>query len=274
MIDVPREFIMVRQGPLTLVLRRDVRALLLDRGIGDPERLCADSGVSAHAGRGSVPAVDLASGTKERALVRKYRRGGLLRFLNGDLFLGATRSFDELAVTLEAGRAGIPVADMLGAARLRVFGPLYRHYLVSRELSDCLDLPALFSGGSAAFDAGTLAEAVAGCIRHMHDSGFCHGDLNLKNILVRRDDPCRVVIIDWDKSTRLPRALTPEERSPNVLRLCRSAVKFAARSVPVPEGFVDMFLDRYWEDPSRAAHSRLELQRALRRHRLFWGLQS
>ena len=112
-------------------------------GLGDPERLCAQQTGRMHAGRGAMPVIELDS-SSERIVVRKYRRGGLLRFLNADVFLGPQRPFNELAVTLRAAQAGIPVADIVGALSLRVYGPLYRHYLVSRELTDCCDLPTWF----------------------------------------------------------------------------------------------------------------------------------
>lgn len=48
----------------------------------------------------------------ERSVVRKYRRGGLLCFLNADIFLGRHRFFNELAATLYAVEEGIPVADV------------------------------------------------------------------------------------------------------------------------------------------------------------------
>ena len=41
MITVPQGFVMIEQGPLTLMLRRDYREQLLGLGLGDPERLCA-----------------------------------------------------------------------------------------------------------------------------------------------------------------------------------------------------------------------------------------
>jgi len=274
MITVPQKFVLVEQGPLTLVVREDLRGQLLRCGVDDPERLCAQAGRPAHSGRGSVPRIELDPGTGEHVLVRKYRRGGLLRFLNADIFFGFRRSFDELNVTLAAARAGIDGADMLGAACLRVWGPLYCHYIFSRELSGCCDLPQRFREGMSEAGAGDLARAVAGPVRLMHDSGFHHADLNLKNILVSREDPVRIFIIDWDRSTRERAALDTAQRQRNVVRFCRSAVKLAARGVPVPECFVDVFLDAYWRDSARAAESRQALCRTLRRHRPFWWLQS
>jgi 3-deoxy-D-manno-octulosonic acid kinase len=270
MIIVPQGFVQIEQGPLTLVLHQDYCERLLQCGIGDPERLCARQTGSMHAGRGAMPVIELDS-SSERIVVRKYRRGGLLRFLNTDTFLGPQRSFNELAVTLAAAQAGIPVAHIVGALSLRVYGPLYRHYLVSRELINCCDLPAWFQESTGAdVDSVALAGNAADCIRHMHDSGFYHGDLNLKNILVNRADARQLFIIDWDKSLHTQGSLGQNERLRNVVRFCRSAEKLRIRGIPVPGQFVDMFLEQYWHDPVLADISRQALRLALKRRAVFW----
>jgi 3-deoxy-D-manno-octulosonic acid kinase len=270
MIIVPRGFVQIEKGPLTLVLHQDYCERLLQCGLGDPERLCAQQTGRMHAGRGAMPVIELDS-SSERIVVRKYRRGGLLRFLNAGVFLGPQRPFNELAVTLRAAQAGIPVADIVGALSLRVYGPLYRHYLVSRELTDCCDLPTWFQERDGTDEAvAALARNVADCIRHMHDSGFYHGDLNLKNILVSRADARRLFIIDWDKSTHTQGSLGPDARQRNVVRFCRSAGKLRTRGIRVPERFYDIFLEHYWHDPVLADISRQALRRALRRRAVLW----
>jgi 3-deoxy-D-manno-octulosonic acid kinase len=270
MITVPQGFVLIERGPLTLVLRRDAREQLLGCGIGDPERLCTDSTGVTHAGRGAVPCIEL-DGPSKRALVRKYRRGGLLRRVLPDMFLDRHRAFNELTVTLRAAEAGVPVADILGAVSLRVRGPLYRHYLVSRELTGCCDLPVWFQQGGTDQDSSPVLRLLADTVRTMHDGGLKHGDLNLKNILISRAEPRRIFIIDWDKSTSAAGPLTPDERQGNVVRLCRSAEKLRMLGVPVPDGFSDTFLDLYWQrDPVRADQSRQALRLALKRRALTW----
>lgn len=271
MITVPQGFVLIEQGPLTLVLHQDYCERFLQCGLGDPERLCAQQTGIMHSGRGVMPTIELES-PAERIVVRKYRRGGLLRFLNADIFLGSHRSFSELSVTLHAAKAGIPVADILGALSLCVCGPLYRHYLVSRELTDCCDLPAWFQEqGSVDQDVATLACCVADRVRHMHDCGLYHADLNLKNILVSRTDVRQLFIIDWDKSTHKKGALGLDERQRNVVRFCRSAEKLRTmRGIPVPEQFADIFLEHYWHNPALADLSRQALNKTLRRRAVFW----
>jgi 3-deoxy-D-manno-octulosonic acid kinase len=271
MITVPQGFVLVEKGPLTLVLRRDCREQLLGCGIGDPEQLCACHTGSTHAGRGAVPCIEF-DGPSKRALVRKYRRGGLLRRVLPDMFLDRHRAFNELTVTLRAAEVGLPVADILGAVSLRVRGPLYRHYLVSRELTDCCDLPAWFQQQGASDEhSAPVLRLVADTVRTMHDGGLKHGDLNLKNILVSSTEPGRIYIIDWDKSTCASGPLTPDARQENVVRLCRSAEKLRMLGIPVPDGFSDTFLEYYWQrDPVGADQSRQALRLALKRRALIW----
>ncbi len=274
MISVPRDFVLIEKGPLTLVLRQDCREQLLRCGIDDPESLCARQTGVMHTGRGRMPVIELVHGADERVLVRKYRRGGLLRFLLPDIFISSQRSFNELAVTLAAGQAGIPVAEIVAAVRLRTTGLLYRHYLVSRELRACCDLPAWLQAGPADDDVRVTVRVLADLILRMHDSGLYHADLNLKNILVSRDDSRSLCIIDWDKSRQAQGPLVQDARQRNVVRLCRSAEKLRLQGIPVPAWFADTVIDYYWQDPEQADACRRALARALRRRVYFWKSSS
>ena len=269
MITVPQGFVLIEQGPLKLVLRRDCQEQLQGCGIADPERLCASQTGVMHAGRGVVPSIEL-DGPSNRALVRKYRRGGLLRCVLPDIFFSRQRAFDELCITLRAAEAGVPVADILGAVSLRVCGSLYRHYLVSRELDGCCDLPDWFQQGGRDETIGDVLRLIADIVRNMHDSGLKHADLNLKNILVNRIDPSLIFIIDWDKSICTNEPLALAERQSNVVRLCRSAEKLRMSGIPVPDSFSDTFLDYYWHDPVQADVCRQALHRALKRRSPLW----
>jgi len=270
MISVPHDFVLIEKGPLTLVLRRDCREQLLRCGIEEPERLCTRHTGVMHTGRGSMPVIELDPGAHERVLVRKYRRGGLLRFFLPDIFFSSRRSFDELAVTLAAGEAGIPVAGVVAALSMRTAGLLHRHYLVTHELKDCFDLPAWLQAGAADDDVRETVCALADLVRRMHASGLYHADLNLKNILISRDDSRRLFIIDWDKSTQAQGPLMHDARQRNVIRLCRSAEKLRLRGIPVPAWFSDIYLEHYWQDTGQADVCRHALRRALRRRVYFW----
>jgi tRNA A-37 threonylcarbamoyl transferase component Bud32 len=107
-------------------------------------------------------------------------------------------------------------------------------------------------------------------LRHMHDCGLDHGDLNLKNILVSRTDFRQLFIIDWDKSTHSQDALDLDDRQRNVIWFCRSSGKLRIRGIRVPEQFADIFLEKYWHNPDMAQACRNILQQTLNRRRVFW----
>src|SRR5690606_6609754 len=66
-------------------------------------------------GRARHPIIALA-GTGTKALVRRYHRGGLIRHINRDLYIGGHRAFAELMATERARRAGVNVPLVLAAA--------------------------------------------------------------------------------------------------------------------------------------------------------------
>jgi len=205
-----------------------------------------------HHGRGSVPSIDIEGFPGEKMVIRKYLRGGFLRFFNRDVYLGKHRPFKELFLAVQALSRGIPTSDLLAAVNIKVYGRLYRGYLVSKELSSCCDLPSYLTSLAQNKEGGFLQEKrkiikrIAGLIRLMHDKGFYHGDLNLKNILIDKINPQNIYIIDWDKS-RLKPSLNMSDRRANMLRFCRSMTKFKGYGFPLTERDQLFFLKNYWQ---------------------------
>ena len=74
----------------------------------------------------------------------------------------------------------------------------------------------------------------ARAVRVMHDQGFYHGDLNLKNILIDAEQRNTVYIIDWDKSQEQEN-ISPAQRSSNMVRCCRSMVKLREQGLALTE---------------------------------------
>ena len=273
-MNLPEGYTLLNRGPATLAVRQSCAQSLLRQGIDDPERLIRTAGRSAQQlqGRGTVPSVPIEGRPGQRMIIRKYLRGGLVRFFNRDLYLGHMRPFRELAVAAEAASRGIPTADILAAVSIRAAGPLYRSYLVSQQLQACLDLPSYLqerhriAGPSFRREKSDLIARTAAAVRSMHARGVYHGDLNLKNMLIDTEDRTTVFIIDWDKS-RIKRSLSPEEQSANVVRLCRSMAKLARRGVPVTVQDQLLFLDCYWKDAVAVDRDFRRLQKALLRRR-------
>jgi tRNA A-37 threonylcarbamoyl transferase component Bud32 len=283
-LTCPPGFICIRDSHKTVAVREDYKTELLLQGIDNPDKLralCRDS-AARYSGRGATPALPIAGRATERMILRPYRRGGLLRLLVRDLYWRDRRPLRELRVGAAALQAGIPTAAVLAAVAFRVAGPLYRGYLITRELTGCSDLPSFLGAahGEAAEERfrnkRTLLARIARAVRAMHDRGFYHGDLNLKNILINAERPNTVYIIDWDKSHET-RNLSLVQRSSNMVRFCRSMEKLREQGLALTERDQLFFLQAYWgKDASIKKRLRKDFMRMrlfLRLRKLSWSVE-
>jgi len=197
-------------------------------------------------GRGDMHAVKLADGTT--ALFRRYHHGGLFRSLTGEWFYSwPPRPFRELSITEELRRRGFPTVEVLAAFVEKIGGPVYRGWLVSRQLEGAQDLWAgLQNGFSECVGIEALLKAVAAVIRRMHREGIYHRDLNLKNILVRSSAVgVESYVIDFDKAIlglgQLPAPLAQK----NLGRLLRSIRKLDPQRHYFSAASWDGFLEYY-----------------------------
>jgi len=132
-------------------------------------------------GRGETYGVTLGS---VRAVVRHARRGGLLGPLLGDRFAGRPRFLREIGVAEALRSAGIPTPPLL--AGVAYLGTLWHRADVATERVDGRDLAAILFGDDAPQGAARaeLLRAVGGLVRRLHEAGFVHPDLQLRNVLV------------------------------------------------------------------------------------------
>ena len=198
-----------RDGKNALLLRADpaVEAALLD-GAG----CVAQTGQ----GRGNVFRFPLGDGW---GILRPYRRGGTIRVFLKDAYLLDNRPQREWAVHLYLYEQGFGVAEPLGVMWERR-GIIYRGAIATREV-DARDLGTFALGEPER--AGQALERVGAHIRHMHDLGVYHADLQIRNILVTRGDDS-IVFIDLDNARRTS-AISAVQRARNLLRLRRSCQK-------------------------------------------------
>lgn len=277
MPPLPEDYAFITRGRAAIVVHERYRDGLLAQGIDNPDLLLRSAGPGGPAaGRGAVPRLPVEGHPDERMMVRRYLRGGLLRFINRDLYLDGRRAFRELAVTAAAGRSGVPTAEVIAAVSIRAAGCWHRCFLFSKELPGCVDLPAYLlrraEAASFAADKRAALERAARVVRLMHDRGFFHADLNMKNILVQTGTPERLFIIDWDKSRRHER-LDDGLRRQNAVRFCRSLAKLAAAGLPADARDAEAFLRAYRDDGRFAEECLRSLQRTVARRRRLWALQ-
>ena len=197
-------------------------------------------------GRGEIRSVKISN--EEIALIRSYRHGGLLRMLTGEIFFTwPPRPFRELAITEELRRRGVPTVVVCGAGVQRLWGPFYRGWLVTEELRGALDLWAALSQG---FGRETGIEnvwrAVANSLQLLHREGVHHKDLNLKNILVRRENEAiKSYIIDFDKASLFLGRVPARIAQNNINRLLRSVRKLDPQRNFVSEKVWSRFVECY-----------------------------
>ncbi len=206
------------------------------------------SGLTPFQGRGRLTSIVLPDGAP--ALVRSYRRGGMVRYLTRDLFCTwPPRPFVELAATEYASHRSISTLEVVAACVERSWGPFYRGWFVTRELTGSKDLWAtLREGNYTAAEKIALLRAVARRIRWMHLQGVYHPDLNLKNLLVRKErNAIQAYIIDFDKARLFSHALSGRNAGKNLERLYRSARKLDPNGCWLSEDEWNLFGSFYHE---------------------------
>jgi 3-deoxy-D-manno-octulosonic acid kinase len=189
--------------------------------------------------RALTSAVEAGAGNRQSAhrleldglelFARRGRRGGMIASILSDIYLGMTpRPLNELAVTVEAMRRGIPVAEPMGAMVEWIGPALYRGFFLTRAVRGMTLWEFVKTDDDPTVRHHVLEQARA-AIETMHNKGLFHGDLNLHNLLVTQArDSFTVVIIDLDKSRLFDAPVSAAMRHANTARLIRSAHKLDA----------------------------------------------
>jgi serine/threonine protein kinase len=245
-IEVPQSCSLIKDGKLTLLIKNAFKKALLAQGISQPHKLItAHPGTDKHyKGRGLLPAIVIQESNGKRMVAKQCMRGGLLRFINKDIFWGGMRPFREMITNTHILKKGIQTTEMLAAAHYKVFGPLYRTYLFSLEIPECSDLITYFNSlpqktpQQRFKEKGGLFQAVARAFVTMHREGVFHRDLHLKNILIQQhhgEGTPEIFIIDFDKAV-CKDTLTPREKLKNLLRFNRSIEKYKLQGGMITRG--------------------------------------
>ena len=239
-MDFPNEIqntcSIIKENRVTLLIRNDFKEKLLKQGILDPLGLISNpvNAGTTYKGRGLLPTLPINHSCGERMVAKQSLRGGLLRFLNRELFWQGNRPFKEMIVSTQLLSKGIKTTEILAAAKQHVFGPLYRNFIFSKEISGSIDLSGLFnrltkkSAQERFRKKREVIKALARAIFTMHNQGIYHSDLHLKNILICHNDVSAepdVYIIDFDKAL-LKERLSTKEKLDNLFRFNRSLEKY------------------------------------------------
>ena len=132
-------------------------------------------------GRGEAYGVALGN---SRVVVRHARRGGALRGLLGDRYVGAPRFVRELDISGRLNRAGVSTPRVLVGVKYP--GILVHRADVATERVDGTDLFTLFFGQNPpeGDSRSAVFRAVGALVRKLHNAGYVHPDLQLRNVLV------------------------------------------------------------------------------------------
>jgi 3-deoxy-D-manno-octulosonic acid kinase len=221
------EFKRFTLGRRTLYLRDDLlaQAAALVRALSHPPaRKPGGDPVAGAGNRGSGFRLNLDSGVE--LFIRYARRGGLMRFFVSDLYCGLTpRPTHELAVTAEARRRGVPVAEPLGAIVQWIAPTLYRGAFLTRMLQG-MTLWQFVQTDDDPMVRMHVAEQARRAINVAHRQGLFHADLNLHNIFVTTaGESFTVVLLDLDKARIYPSPLASALAAKTLARLRRSIGK-------------------------------------------------
>lgn len=181
-----------------------VAGIVFDRGVVpqvesswfDPAR-AGLQGVAGKGGRGAVWWVETPAGM---AVLRHYRRGGLVGRLVADryLWLGAkrTRCWREFELLRHLRSMDLPVPTPV-AARWTRSGATYRADLLTLEIPEARTLADLLPELDLERDRARL-QSLGRILARFHRFGVCHADLNAHNILYCGQDDWW--LIDFDRS--------------------------------------------------------------------------
>jgi len=184
----------------------------------------AQPGRTAFTGRGEAYGVTLGA---TPAVVRHARHGGLLAPLLGDVFAGRPRFYHEVELSRRLAEGGVRTPAVLAGVRYRA-GPAHRADIATEQLAGA-DLVEVFFGEQPPGGPARVAalEALGRLVRHLHDLGYVHPDLQLRNLLLTgaagRAPLAWLLDVDTVRPMRSDR---DAERARNLARFYRSWTKW------------------------------------------------
>ncbi len=134
---------------------------------------------------------------KKSYILRHYRRGGLVgKLVKRSYFftqLKKTRAYQELKLLKELRKYKLPVPKPV-AVMVTVNGNSYQASIIMRTIKNADDLFTVLQKRSLTQDEW---QQVGAMIRHFHNNGLYHSDLNIHNIMLNAKG--KLWLIDFDK---------------------------------------------------------------------------
>ena len=227
-------------------LEHEGARMLVRRGYEDSARLLVE--------RKTLPAVEMLGGgrqahpvvvlpTGEKAVVRRYHRGGLMQRFNQSRYFGGNRAFDELRATERARAGGVRTARILAAIEHpRTMG--YTAMLATLLIPGARDAARWL--GEEPADADAMLRDAGRQLAAMHAAGVSHPDVNLRNLLVAGGPGApEVWLLDFDRARVYAGPATRARRAADLRRLARSARKLR---VPIAVDGWAAFQEGYGDD--------------------------
>jgi 3-deoxy-D-manno-octulosonic acid kinase len=117
-------------------------------------------------------------------VVRHARRGGMLARVLHDRYLGAPRFLREIAMSRHLASAGIATPEVVAAVEYPA-GIGHRADVATQRV-DGRDLATIFFGDDPPSPEARpiILREVGKAVRRLHDGGFVHPDLQLRNVLI------------------------------------------------------------------------------------------
>ena len=229
-VELPAYFSTLTRGEITLYIKKEYEQRLSAHDIDMLFNLHKDSDklkVSYH-GRTPCKTLIMESLGNVSFVVRDYCHGGLFGKILRDIFWNSLRPLRELSICEAAGKSGIKTSEVIAIVKNRVLGPIYKCWLVSKEITGAIDLMELLLNAEKnklVARKRQIINKTAKAVKEMHGAGIYHADLHLKNILIQSAaGKVDVYIIDLDKSRQYEK-ISLHQRMRNIMRLDRSVEK-------------------------------------------------
>ena len=151
-------------------------------------------------------------------VLRHYYRGGLIGKFNKDKYwfnsFNSTRAAREFTLLKIMRELQLPVPDPV-AFRIIKNGLFYQADLLSSRIQNANDLVHILSNQHLTEE---IWLNIGKTIKHFHDNGIYHHDLNIHNILLDKNNKCW--LIDFDRGEQ--RSVSSQWQKANLARLLRS----------------------------------------------------